>query len=43
MHHSCKNVRFEQLIRNPYSAFTIDSSTLTRTSGMNLNERTIAL
>jgi hypothetical protein len=23
-HHSCKGVRFKQLIRDPYSAFTID-------------------
>jgi hypothetical protein len=35
-HHSWKNVRFKQLIRNPYSAFTIDSSR--PTLRINLNE-----
>jgi hypothetical protein len=39
-HHSCKSVRFKQLIRYTYSAFTIDSST--RTLRINSNERTIS-
>jgi hypothetical protein len=38
-HHSCKSVRFKQLIRYPHSAFTIESSTITLR--IHLNERTI--